>query len=286
MKAEVFNYNGSPVTFQLGEVTMVNATEMAKPFGKRPTDWLKYQQSQDFIDALSKVRNITLADLVIVTKGGNSAGTWMHEDVALEFARWLSPQFAIWCNDRIKELMRHGVTGTPEGIVSILSNPENAILLLKEIQRGREALAAANSRITSLEAANHGCRAENRRLQQEIEYDEEVIMRQGPYVAYAEQAMRCPQTFTSTQLAKEHGMSARAFHQLLKEERVMYRQGGRWYLYARYQGKGYVRTREKIVRTRDGDDMLVLKTVWTTKGRIFIHELMAAIEKERAQGEG
>lgn len=29
----------------------------------------------------------------------------MHEDVALEFARWLDPIFAIWCNDRIKELI-------------------------------------------------------------------------------------------------------------------------------------------------------------------------------------
>jgi hypothetical protein len=47
-----------------------------------------------------------LADLVKVTKGGNNPGTWMHEDVALEFARWLSPLFAIWCNDRIKELLR------------------------------------------------------------------------------------------------------------------------------------------------------------------------------------
>lgn len=32
----------------------------------------------------------------------------MHEDVALEFARWLSPMFAIWCNDRIKELLTEG----------------------------------------------------------------------------------------------------------------------------------------------------------------------------------
>ena len=48
----------------------------------------------------------TSADLVTVIKGGNGEqGTWMHEDVALEFARWLSPKFAIWCNRRIKELL-------------------------------------------------------------------------------------------------------------------------------------------------------------------------------------
>jgi hypothetical protein len=38
----------------------------------------------------------------------------MHEDVALEFARWLSPAFAIWCNDRIKEiLMGKSITMKP-----------------------------------------------------------------------------------------------------------------------------------------------------------------------------
>ena len=31
---QIFHYNGSPVTFQKGNSVMVNATEMAKPFGK------------------------------------------------------------------------------------------------------------------------------------------------------------------------------------------------------------------------------------------------------------
>ena len=101
-----FSYAGSKITFATKSGVRVNATQMAKPFGKRPVDWLKYQNSQEFIDALCEVRKITSADLVTVIKGGNGEqGTWMHEDVALEFARWLSPKFAIWCNDRIKELL-------------------------------------------------------------------------------------------------------------------------------------------------------------------------------------
>ncbi len=101
-----FSYAGSKITFATESGVTVNATQMAKPFGKRPVDWLKYQTSQEFIAALCEVRKITSADLVTVIKGGNGEqGTWMHEDVALEFARWLSPKFAIWCNDRIKELL-------------------------------------------------------------------------------------------------------------------------------------------------------------------------------------
>ncbi|HFK5511248.1 TPA: KilA-N domain-containing protein [Elizabethkingia anophelis] len=83
----------------------VNATEMAKPFGneKRPQFWINNQYTSDFLKAISKARNIALADLVKVTKGGNNSGTWMHEDVAIEFARWLNPAFAIWCNSQINQ---------------------------------------------------------------------------------------------------------------------------------------------------------------------------------------
>lgn len=94
---QVFQYNGSPVTFNNGDNVMVNATEMAKPFGKRPADWLKTQTTKEFLDALNGVKKIVPSDLVQVVNGDNG-GTWMHEDVAMEFARWLSPKFAIWCN--------------------------------------------------------------------------------------------------------------------------------------------------------------------------------------------
>lgn len=64
---------------------------------------------------LSADRQICPSELVQVVKGGNvkQQGTWMHEDVAIEFARWLSPKFAIWCNDHIKELLTTGMTATP-----------------------------------------------------------------------------------------------------------------------------------------------------------------------------
>lgn len=107
---KIFNYNNSSISFKMGEKTMVNATQMAKPFGKEAKFWLSNQATKDYLSELSKVRFLTLADLVIVTKGGNNPGTWMHEDVAMEFARWLSPSFAIWCNDRIKELLLTGST--------------------------------------------------------------------------------------------------------------------------------------------------------------------------------
>ena len=43
---------------------MVNATEMAKPFGKTPKDWLRTKKSKDLISSLSAVRQISLTGLV------------------------------------------------------------------------------------------------------------------------------------------------------------------------------------------------------------------------------
>lgn len=105
-----YDYNGTEITFQHGANVMVNATEMSKSFGKHAKHWLGNQSTKEFLEELTKVRNLTLTDLVEVRYGGDNPGTWMHEDVAMEFARWLSPKFAIWCNDRIKELLTQGVT--------------------------------------------------------------------------------------------------------------------------------------------------------------------------------
>ncbi len=135
-----YAYQGSEVTFSNGENVMVNATQMAKAFGKQPIDWLKTEQAQRMIKAIAELKIFGSVEnqLVRVVKGGNNPeeqGTWMHEDVALEFARWLSPSFAIWCNDRIKELIKNGVSDireTPQDYLSALK-----ALVAKEEERLR-----------------------------------------------------------------------------------------------------------------------------------------------------
>lgn len=67
---KIFQYNNYPVTFNMGEFTMINATEMAKLFSnaKRPQFWLNNQQTKEFLNALTKARNLASADLVKVIK--------------------------------------------------------------------------------------------------------------------------------------------------------------------------------------------------------------------------
>ena len=151
---QIFQYNGSPITFQKGDSVMVNATEMAKPFGKLAKDWLSNKSTKEFLSTLSAVRTIPLTDLVEIKQGGNSEqGTWMHEDVALEFARWLSPAFAIWCNDRIKELLKTGVT--------TVSNDDEAIAY---------AMQVLNRRLEQAKAEKQQLEQQNAKLQPKADF--------------------------------------------------------------------------------------------------------------------
>lgn len=54
---QIFRYNGSSISFQKGDSVMVNATEMAKPFKKSATHWLRNQSTKDFIKEYAALRN-------------------------------------------------------------------------------------------------------------------------------------------------------------------------------------------------------------------------------------
>jgi hypothetical protein len=71
----------------------MNATEMAKSFGKQPIEWLRTKASKEYLDVLTKLRKCSLTDLQLITKGGDKPGTWFIREVAIEFARWLDPGF-------------------------------------------------------------------------------------------------------------------------------------------------------------------------------------------------
>ena len=38
------------------------------------------------------------------TKRGQGGGTWLHPKLAVRFAQWLDPKFAVWCDMQINSL--------------------------------------------------------------------------------------------------------------------------------------------------------------------------------------
>lgn len=264
MNNQVFQYNGNPITFQIGDTTMVNATQMAKPFGsdKSPRYFLRLPSTKEYIAALEAVRK---SHRLIETLNG--IGTWMHEDVALEFARWLSPQFAIWCNDRIKELLKFGITATPQTIDNILADPDNAIKILTALKEERK-------KVRLLEDQKKVYQSENQRLLTIKREQDKIIEIQAPKVEYADNVLSSSNTYTTTQLAKGMGMSAQTLNKKLHVLGVQFRQGGQWFLYEKLQDKGYTKAKTYTYNKSDGRIGTMLTTVWTEAGRMFVHKLL------------
>lgn len=257
---QIFQYNGSPITFQKGDSVMVNATEMAKPFGKLAKDWLSNKSTKEFLSTLSSVRTIPLTALVEIKQGGNKEqGTWMHEDVAMEFARWLSPAFAIWCNDRIKELLTIGMSATQPTLEQMIDNPDLVIHLATQLKQEREERAKLE--------------AQTEQQQVTIKIQTEEIKKSAPKVSYYDNHLQSVNTLTSTQVAKQIGMDAEKLHRKMKEIGILYKQSGQWLLYSPFSTWGLHATRTQTYTRNDGSIGTSVYTVWTTKGLRFIHAL-------------
>lgn len=247
-----FDYEGSPISFAKGESVMVNATQMAKKFGKLAKDWLRTQQTKEFLNTLSAVRQISLTDLVVINQGGSKQqGTWMHEDAALEFARWLSPQFAIWCNDRIKELAREGVATVSDDDAVIAHAMQ---VLQKRLDEKQAQIQAAQGTIEAQSAE---------------------IKALAPLADYTKEVLQSNATYTLTQVSKDLGFpSVYKFTAWAHLAGILYFQSRQWMPTSRCTGKGWFTTRTcKFVRT-DGSIGSNISTVVTEAGRAMLHEAL------------
>lgn len=96
-----------------------------------------------------------------------------------------------------------------------------------------------------------------------------------PKVEYYDKVLDSVSTFTTTQIAKEVGLSAMGLNLLLQTLGVQFKQSGQWLLKSKYQDKEYT-----SVRTHEVRGTTQHSTVWTEKGREFVIKLVSNKLKE------
>ncbi len=225
----------------VGKPALINASHMAKPFGKKPAHWFRLSSTKKFLESLSNVKNIPINELVKSINKNNSdgleKGVWIHEDAALEFARWLSPSFAIWNNQRTRELLLTGKTETVQ-----MEEPMPVI--------------ASNILVNKVGELEGLMNEESRKA------------------VYHDAVLQSQTLIPTTVIAKELGMSAVALNKLLRAKEIIYKTDTHWLLYAPYQGKGYTGTKTALYIDSQGKYQTNIHTYWTEKGREFIHEVI------------
>ena len=111
-------------------------------------------------------------------------------------------------------------------------------------------------------------------MQAAVQSRDEEIARLQPKANYADEVLDSVTCITTTQLAKELGMSAQELNRRLCELRIQYWQSGQYMLYAPYARQGFAKSRTHKRVISHGMVCTEMYLVWTERGREFIHQLL------------
>ena len=103
---------------------------------------------------------------------------------------------------------------------------------------------------------------------------DEQIAKLKPRAEYADSVLDSINCITTTQLAKELGMTAQELNRRLCEMRIQYWQSGQYMLYAEFARQGFAKSRTHKRMLKHGMVMTEMYLVWTERGREFIHRLL------------
>ena len=221
---------------------------------------LGYANARDAIDRHCKQKGVCIHD--IPTTGGRQKVKFIDEgNVYRLIAGSRLPsveRFENWTFDELipRTLKEGGYLLEKEG-------ETDAELLSRALQLAEDKLKERDRYISGLEKENA--------------LNSLKLNLQAPKVHYFDQVLRSSSTYTATQIAKELGMSGRELNLRLKTLGIQFRQSGTWMLTARYQKEGYTRTHTHSWQSRCGETGTAMHTVWTEKGRLFIHCLFSSL---------
>ena len=101
----------------------------------------------------------------------------------------------------------------------------------------------------------------------------EEIAKLKPKADYVDEVLDSITCVTTTQLAKELGMTAQELNRRLCEMRIQYWQSGQYMLYADFARQGLAKSRTRKHTLKHGMVLTEMYLVWTERGRDFIHRL-------------
>jgi len=136
-------------------------------------------------------------------------------------------RFEKWVFDEVLPTIRkHGIYATDKVIEEMISNPEYGIKLFTELKAERD-------RRKALEVEN----AKHRQIISELK----------PKASYYDLILQNKSLVPISKIAKDYGMSGRAFNKLLHELGIQYKMGNCWLLYQEYADQGYTQSKTHAI---------------------------------------
>jgi len=99
-------YNGTEIR---AVAERLNLTDMWKAAGsdpqQKPAKWRDLPSTKEFVDHVGLIVGKSDTELFHVAMGGKSPRTEAHWQIGLAYAKYLSPEFHMWCNTVVRERM-------------------------------------------------------------------------------------------------------------------------------------------------------------------------------------
>lgn len=142
-----------------------NATAMCQANGKLWGHYIRSERATAYVEALAASLDLAPADLVITTTTGPNEfrGTWIHPRLAVDLARWISPEFAVWMDGWFLEQINQPPAPAPgltaEDVVRIAVEAARSVHAHKPrprtVQRRHRRVSLDSQPIEQSEAAQH-----------------------------------------------------------------------------------------------------------------------------------
>ena len=141
----------------------------------------------------------------------------------------------------------------------INSNEQLKAQLLLSIYNGGQEGVLSAKQLTELEV-----KEATKPLLDKIEEDK-------PKVDYYEQMLATVGCRSTTDIAKDYGLSVQKLNKILHEQDIQYKsKSGQWLLYRKHDGKGYTQTSRYITKNNETK----YTTKWTQLGQLFIYNIL------------
>ncbi|MDV6226313.1 KilA-N domain-containing protein [Nitratireductor aquimarinus] len=127
---QMVDYAGSRISLK-GE--MISLTGMWKASGsdpqKAPAKWRALPGSQAFIEHVADI--VGKSDIISAGRGRNGV-TWAHWQIAMAYAKYLSPEFHMWCNTVVRERMegRAASVDFPSELIEMIKRTDGIVRML------------------------------------------------------------------------------------------------------------------------------------------------------------
>ena len=242
---------------EFGQIRTVTINDEPWLVGKDVAQALGYQNASkalaDHVDEDDKLNNETLSSLG--QRGGwliNESGLYSlvlssKLPTAKKFRRWVTSEV-------LPSIRKNG------GYIAGQEDMSEEVLMAKAILVAQKTIESMKERTKFLAT--------------ELEQKANLIEELQPKATYYDLILQCKDLLTTSDIAKDYGMTAQSLNKLLHKEGVQFKQSGRWFLYHKYDGFGYVHTKTHSFINKQGSPESKLHMYWTQKGRLFLYDFL------------